>query len=181
MTYLLQKAIKEHLVAVFAGSWSPSPPSKVMALPQVLIGALPQKRHTQEQGEDFPFLVVRAVDGEDDAEKKPEVNVDIIVGTWVPPESEAETGVIEVHRMGDKVRIALRKIGDAGAILDSRYELQYPIKWRAGVRDADGSDGGGQPHPYYYMTIKTRWLLPPVTNPLSVTEEVQDYGAGLKG
>lgn len=172
MTYMLQKALQAYLVSVFSGSWSPSPPSGTMVQPRIVIGALPPKRHSQEQGEDFPFLVVRAVDGEDDdGDKKPEVTIDIIAGAWVPPESDAETGTLESHRMGDKVRVALRKVGDGTGLLDSRYELQYPIKWKAGVRDSDGSEAGAQPHPYYYITIKTRWLLPPVINPLPVTEE----------
>ncbi len=180
MTYFLQKALKEFLLATFAGSWAPSPPSGDMVTPRIIIGALPPKRSTAEQGEDFPFFIVRATDGEDPAEEKPEVGIDIIIGAWVPPDSAAEEGVIEIHKMNDKARLALRNVGEGSGLLENKYELQYPIKWKAGVRDSDGSEAGGQPHPYYYITINTRWLLPPVTKPLSVTEEVQDHGAGFE-
>jgi len=180
VTYLLQKALKNFLVTVFTGSFSLSPPNGEMTEPRIVIGALPPKRRNPEQGEDFPFLVVRAVEGADEKEEKPEVDIDIIIGAWVKPEAEIEAGVIEVHKMGDKARVAIRNVGNGSGLLDNRYELQYPVKWKTGVRDSDGSESGGQPHPYYYLTIKTRWLLPPVSNPLSVTEEVQDYGAGLE-
>lgn len=181
MSYPLQKALKTFLASLFSGSISQSPPSGVMVTPQVVIGALPPKRKSPGQGEDFPFLVVRAIEGEDEEGKKPGVTIAIIIGTWVPPESDIEEGVAEIHRMGDKVRGALRSIGSGTGVLDSRYELQYPIKWRAGVKAADGEDAGAQPHPYYYMTITTGWFLPPVINPLSVNEEVLTYGAGLEG
>ncbi len=180
MTYLLQKALKGWLGALFVGSLSPAPPSGSMVTPQIFIGALPPKRKTPGQGEEFPFLVVRGVEGEDREEEKPEVSIDIIIGTWVDPSLDAEEGAIDIHRMGDKVRRALHGVGEGTGLLDLRYELQYPIKWKAGVRSENGEDAGAQPHPYYYMTIKTRWLLPPITNPLSVTEEVRTYGAGLE-
>lgn len=181
MTYLLQKAIKAFLAGVFTGFRQPSPPAGEIVSPQILIGALPPKRKAAEQGEDYPFVVVRAVEGEDPEEEKPEVEVHLICGTWVPPESDAETGALACHLMGDKIRAALHHVGDSTGILDDRYELQYPVKWRTGVREGEGSEAGSQPHPYYYITVITRWKLPPVNNPLSVTEEVQVYGAGYEG
>lgn len=180
MTFFLLEEIEKHLQAAFSGYLGLSPVDNLLVPAHFSLGFLPPKRSERgqpvdTQGQDFPFVVIRPMAAEDnaqDAAARPEEQVRIICGAYVDPKTMTiRDGVLEIVRMVTKTRQALLSIPNY--VLADRYELQLPVKTAFGI-DSDGN----QPHPYYYGEITTGWYTPPVTKQLTPEEEVRIYGSG---
>lgn len=180
MTSFLYLDLSELLTKAFENVVEQEPPAGTMVTPRVYVGDLPPKRNDrdqqeQTQGEDYPFALILPASGEDGTNSfnRGEVDVKIVFGAYVPPETEAKEGVIAVQRMIDVARFALLGLPDY--MLSGKFELQRPFKWRLGQ---PGKTDGLQPHPYYHGEIETQWLLPPFDNLVNPEERIRIYGAG---
>jgi hypothetical protein len=154
MTPLLLTALKELLEQAFSEVVYRDPAEKDDSLttsytqPRIFIGALPPKRATAAQKEDFPFVVVRAVSGTV-PEDGSTIEVRLICGIYSA--GEPEYGVNDIQNMVDRI---LRVLA-ANRLLDRRFALELPITWAAG-----DDNEANQPHPYYVSIIKTNWTAP---------------------
>lgn len=167
MTFLHLKAIKDFLEEQFEGVRFRSPKaSKEEQLPVAIhIGALPPKR-SGENEQDFPFIVIRPSDGEDDEEGST-VTVKIICGIYTG--EGVDGGFNDVLNMVGRCRRAFLQ----SQLLEKKYVLKLPIGWKLGE-----DEESGHPHPYYHGTITTTWDLPPIDHLLSAEESINTFGSG---
>lgn len=165
--FFLLKAIKDLLTDAFGHVMfrDPDTETEVYAAPAIFIGALPPKRSAKEE-KDFPFIVLRPSEGEDDEEDSTAV-VKLICGVYTA--QEVEGGVNDVMNMVDRCRRFLLE----QQILDGRYVLNLPVKWSLGDEEERN-----HPHPFYHGTILTTWSVPPVNRLLSVEDEIGVFGSG---
>jgi len=117
--------------------------------PRVFVGGLPPKGSEPGQGEDYPFVVVRFLDGAD-ALKDSKAGAALYVGTWV--DGNVEAGSLEVHRLLDFLRVWLMK----NRTFVSEAKLELPLRWTF------GDSLGLQPHPYYVGKILLSFISRPL-------------------
>lgn len=172
MSFDLLREMQANLQTLFAGTAYRNPAVEdesaegAFIQPRIYIGALPPKRSRGRDNEDFPFLIVRATQGEDQNEYS-ELNVEVIAGVYTTQDEEA--GVNEIQNIIDRVRIHLLQ----HPLLASRFELQMPMNWSAGT-DEDRN----QPHPYYVGNISTTWRYVRPQRLNDVGTELGTYGSG---
>lgn len=162
MIFDLLEAQEVYFKEKFADYRGISPVDNSLVSAHFSLGFLPPKRQDKTeggQGHDFPFVVFRPINSEDDQVDdvaKGFEQVNIICGAYVDPkEMTIREGVLEILRMTTKIRNGLKALPNL--MLDEMFGLQFPLKTHYGI-DGDG----GQPHPYYYSETKTRWSIPPV-------------------
>jgi hypothetical protein len=166
MTFLLLKALKAFLEEAFAHTvFRVEVTKETHTTPKVHIGALPPKRR-DGNGKDFPFIVVRPSEGEDDDDGS-SATVRIVFGTYT--EEDVEGGLNDVMNMVDRCRRFLFQ----HQLLDKKYVLNLPLKWHCGV-----DEDAGHPHPYYHGTITTNWNLPSVEQLLTAEDAIKTFGSG---
>ncbi len=167
MTFLLLKAIETFLWTLFAKMVFRAPGTEEEAYrpPDIKIGALPPKR-SGENGKDFPFIVIRPVEGEDN-EDDSTATVKITFGVYT--EEGIEGGFNDVTNMVDRARRGLLQT----RFLDKKYVLNLPLRWTLG--DEDSAD---HPHPYYHGAIITKWSTPPVEQILPPEDAINIFGSG---
>lgn len=146
MTYFLLTALRDLFVQALENSLHTSPGSEEMRSPEVHLGMLPPKR---QETDDFPFVIVRATDGEENDAEGYEVGVAVIVGVHVdelPP-----AGVQELHTILDRCRRAMMTT----PILAEQFPRNGGVQWKVG----DDRDRP-QPHPYYLGILSVKYHVP---------------------
>jgi hypothetical protein len=170
MTYLLLRAIKKFLEDAFEKTVFRDPDSAAEkhVAPRVFIGALPPKRQNgEEQGKDFPYIVVRPKGG-DDNEDNGTATVLLLLGIFTKEGEEGGTN--DMQNLIDRIRRYLLQ----EQIIDGCYKLEFPLSW-----DVGEGDNAQQPDPYYIGAVTTTWRMPGVERVLSPEEQIEAYGAGL--
>lgn len=124
----------------------------VTTVPAVHIGYLPKKTHVNVEENEFPFVILRPLEGEDSDHETGFATIKLLFGT----KSDDDEGFIDVLNVMERVRIALLK----KRVLDQRYRLELPYKWKFHEE---------QPEPEWIGEATTKWLLP------TVHEEVEEY------
>lgn len=173
MTFLLLKEIQALLKEAFAHTVYKEPDGWFVE-PRVFLGALPTKRKIkgEEQGEDFPFIVVRAREGKDE-DVGSSVDVELVLGIYSDqePDDQATTGAgdNDILNVVDRCRRVLLQQRTMG-----RYNLALPLTWKL------GDDDQRQPHPYYLAMVTARWEAPAIEQQLTLNEEARVYGTGIE-
>lgn len=127
---LVAEAVKDYVLPVENGK---------ERAPQVINGYLPPKRSGVH--DDFPFVVVRAENGKNEADRM-EMTVAIIIGCY----TKEVTGHEYCINIMQRIRTALVNLPNG--LLDSRYLLNYPIEWTILAE---------QPYPQWQLDMTTRW------------------------
>lgn len=136
-------------------------------IPRVYIGDLPAKRRSgadpatgAESGEDYPALIIRAIDGETKADGSgcaavDAVNIGILCMVYNP--GAAEAGIRDVLDMVERVKFMLAT-RDTWA--DGMWREILPIKWYAGLdRRLSLYDAGKQDEARYYGgAVETQFI-----------------------
>lgn len=168
MTYLLLKAIEQVLEEEFKHTVYREPGTEESyKQPEIHIGNLPPKRKTPEQGQDFPFIVIRSdkgIDGDDGST----VDVDLVCGVYTA-EVDPAAGMHDCQNMIDRIRRVLLE----RCQLDERYDLELPITW--GVSEQDDKL---HPRLYYLGWVGTKWTLPAVQQVQNINRKGAGYGEG---
>lgn len=174
MSWLLADHLKALLAAEFSETVlrEPGNPERY-AVPRVYIGALPNKRRSkpgaEDPGEDFPFIVVRPIsgqDGESEGARFRQADMMILCGVYVDGDESA--GCQEVEAMVARVRRVLLERWQFG----KGWTLQPPVSWTFG----DGEDHQ-HPHPYYMAQARASFRAPGIMQLTTPEEEVRVYGA----
>lgn len=118
--------------------------------PQVLDFDLPPKRSGDK--DDFPFVVVRADNGNIDRDNT-DIQVFIIIGCY----AEDFTANRDCLNVMSRIRNALTML--PAGILAGKYVLQYPITWDLYAE---------QPLPYSQLNMKVKWAY---NTPVPVFDE----------
>lgn len=135
-TVLLMKAIQAFLQAELADD--------VTTVPSIHLGFLPQKTHATIEIPEFPFIIIRPLEGQDEVSNN-KTHIKLLFGT----ESPDNDGFMDVLNLMERVRISLLKVG----VLDSRYAIERPYKWK--FYDE-------QPFPEWVGEAMTLWTLPTI-------------------
>ena len=138
--------------------------------PQFFVGAIPPKRKSndplnEERVSDPPFMVTRMATGEDTGDNSL-INVETLCGIYTA--EGVEGGENDIANMIMRARRLILET----QILESKYELQFPLKWYVGDPDQHHQ----QPHPFYEGVIKTTWKLPVIERKLATEDEEKIYG-----
>lgn len=157
--FLLLKDLQAALVDVFATTVFRAPQTKAgqpeaYRPVQVCIASLPPKRKDAEQGEDFPYVVIRATRGtlaEKSGAREENVTVRFLVGVYTGGTEADGAQDLDVMTQRIKHMLATRRLWDGG-----RWERELPISWEAGLRD----ENNAQPHPYYGGYIEATFSAP---------------------
>ncbi|MCM3141305.1 hypothetical protein [Brevibacillus sp. MER 51] len=139
---LLMRSLKSFLEEVVANVELTSPKG-VLTQPKVFLEALPQKAASSQE-EDFPFVIIRAMGGEDQ-DGKASVSINLLVGTH----SKDDDGFIDVLNIIEDVRQSLLK----NRVVGGSFRLDLPLKWK--LFDE-------QPYPGWIGEINTLWEIPRV-------------------
>ena len=139
--------------------------------PLVVVGQLPPKRQGEDQGEDFPYIIIRLARGKNDEKdgvRSEDATVRIFCG--IATAGNPTDGVMEITVMMRAVKrlIATRKFW-AG----HRWERTFPVAYECGVREADNA----QPHPYGTAYIDATFTTAGVVDDLD-TETQAALGLG---
>lgn len=132
---LVMRAIKSFLDAELAGD--------VSTVPAVHLGFLPTKTHENMNEKEFPFIIIRPLEGEVTDSNRTQIR--LLFGT----ESQDDDGFMDVLNLMERVRIALLK----KRVIDHRYRLETPYKWKFYEE---------QPSPEWIGEATTQWTLPMV-------------------
>jgi len=174
MSFQLLREIRDLLNEIFADAALRNPAVEdeteedAFISPRLYIGALPPKRKHGQTNEDFPFIVVRALSGED-GEENSDIQTQIICGIYTAENEEG--GANDIQNVLDKIRGNLLQ----RRILGNAFELQFPLSWSAGQ-----DEERNQPHPYYVGEITANWRTVRRTVLESIDSEIDTYGSGYK-
>ncbi|WP_312117946.1 hypothetical protein [Brevibacillus reuszeri] len=139
---LLMRSLKTFLEEVVENVELTSPKG-VLTKPQVFLEQLPQKSASSQE-EDFPFIIVRAMGGEDRTDGA-SASINLLVGTH----SKDDDGFMDVMNIIEDVRQALLK----NRIVGGSFRLELPLKWKLFEE---------QPWPGWIGEINTLWTIPTV-------------------
>ena len=149
-------AIKDRVTTLLAGATYDNPAGGEPVPARIYFGAIPAKRTRDDQGQDFPFVVIRPLGGTGGREAE-QVNIRLICGAYTaaddadpgaPPE---EVGALVAQDLAWRLIQIKRRRGGF-----KPWQLTLPVEWKAG----DGDDGN-QPHPYYLINIDLVFKAPP--------------------
>jgi hypothetical protein len=129
---LLMRAIKAFIEAELVGD--------VSIVPAVHIGFLPHKTREKLDVPEFPCIIVRALEGSDEDSSQPTIKL------FFGVETQEEDGFLHLVNLMERVRIALLRKG----ILDNRYRLERPYKWKVYEEQAD---------PVFIGEATTTWTM----------------------
>lgn len=150
----LLAAIKARLLVLLAGV-SYDDPVGGQSPPAIWFGSLPPKRSETEQGQDFPFVVIRPLAGSADRSEQLST-IRLICGIY-SGEDDIETGVDQVHDLAERLLAIQRERGFAP------YRLNLPVTWKFGD-ETDPGNPGNQPHPFYFLTIDLSFKTGPLAD-----------------
>ncbi|MFH5187112.1 hypothetical protein ACHHV8_33520 [Paenibacillus sp. TAB 01] len=139
---LLQRALCDKLRHITEHFMLNVPKSGVCA-PHVHAGYLPQQQSGSENVSDFPYIIVRILDGQDQDESI--VRIKLLFGIF----SRDDNGFVDVLNLMEKVRQSLLK----DRVVDNRYRLELPYKWKL-FED--------QPYPEWIGEADTTWMIPTI-------------------
>ena len=155
MTFFLLEALQELLQGCFSDALYASPRADQLQPPQVHIGTLPPKR---SEAEECPFVLVRAVKGED-TETGAVTDIAVICGVYV--DAGPPAGAHQLHNTMDRCRLALQR----HRIVGKRWEREGDVTWSVGDERKDQPF----PHPYYLGVIAVQYRgamdMPPELSP----------------
>lgn len=117
----------------------------VVTIPAVHIGYLPSKTASNRDQPEYPFIIVRALEGKVTDEHK--VKVKLLFGT----KSNDDEGYLDVLNLVERVRIAILRSG----VLERKYRLdnEQPLMWKLYEE---------QPQPEWVAEATMTWLLPTI-------------------
>ncbi|MDQ7104206.1 hypothetical protein REA38_11660 [Serratia sp. MF2] len=126
--------------------------------PKISIGQLPP-RNSNMQNEiesDFPFILIRPLDGSLDGEKQAdyEINVAIVCGIYSRESRELyEHGVQDVMNLNDRLLMIL---ASKRFWADNRFKRTGELKWAIGATRAHGAYEAGMQEqgPFFQMVIE---------------------------
>jgi hypothetical protein len=149
MVNLILKAIQKKLIDGFAGEYYREPGGiDSFISPHIFITGLPAKRSTEDQGNDFPYIIVRAGKGMDD-DNESYLEVFIVCGTFSALHG-AEVEAAVCQNMVDHCRYLL--LSDRTLI--QKHPLELPLQY--GVELMEEEEGIP---PYYLGVLGTRWTM----------------------
>ncbi|QHZ50028.1 hypothetical protein ERICV_05129 [Paenibacillus phage phiERICV] len=118
---------------------------------KIHLGWLPQTKApspgsgpANQPDSDFPYLIIRALDGVDGQEDG-KIQVRMLVGV----KSKMENGYIEILSLIEKIKQALLKT----EIIGGKFEIERPVKWKLFEE---------QPYPEWVGEIVTTWTVPAI-------------------
>ncbi|MCY9511879.1 hypothetical protein M5W68_16160 [Paenibacillus larvae] len=118
---------------------------------KIHLGWLPQTKApspgsgpANQPDSDFPYLIIRALDGVDGQEDG-KIQVRMLVGV----KSKMENGYIEILSLMEKIKQALLKV----EIIGRKFEIERPVKWKLFEE---------QPYPEWVGEIVTTWTVPAI-------------------
>ena len=142
----LLREIEARVAAILTGELFDDPAGG-SSEPMVLVGGLDPKRSGQKNEEDFPFVVIRPLQGGSTLHDETET-VQIIAGIFTA--GDVLSGITEIDRMKELL----------GSLAADRvftpYLMEAGMKWQWGENKT-----GHQPHPYYYLTIQVPFKRAP--------------------
>ncbi len=150
ITDYLEKVVKNFFLETSQGN---------QKVPQIIEGYLPPKRSGVVS--DFPYIIVRPIEGEDFNDRATVV-VALIIGTYSIDYSE---GYKDVANIIWRIRTALLQ----QRVLEGIYRLEPPLKW---------SMFEDQPIEQWLGVITTTWVVPLPQEKLCAEEEARIYGQG---
>lgn len=154
---------------------SPASP-ELYVPPAVHLYALPARRahpkgqEATEIKEEFPFIVLRPVSGQDEDEaalaaRVSSVDIWFLCGVFTA--GDAADGARDLEAMMGRIRrMLLRR-----RLYLKLWERQLPVNWEVG----DGVDHA-QPHPYHGGSVRVKFQAPAPAELLEIEEEVIVYG-----
>ncbi len=151
---LLVDELKDFIETVIRNYWLETKKPDLNKPPQVVTGYLPPKDPTRAEP-DFPFLIIRLVEGTD-AQEGATVTVKIIVGTY---SEDAQNGWRDVANIVQRIWVELFR----RRVIGGRFRVEYPMKFELPEE---------QPYPEWIGVMTTVWT---VAQP--IVEEVF-YGEG---
>lgn len=108
---------------------------------------LPQKKEKDENF--FPFLVVKMLDGEKKSVQSEHlVHIGFVIGVYDnDPEGNGYRDVVTI------INKLFENISE-NPVIDGRFELSEPIKWKVHEEETD---------PYFFGVVETTWTVPSLT------------------
>ena len=174
MSFELLLHLRDSLQELFQGSTYRDPAEsdpeeeEAWIKPRFFIGALPPKRKGGQTNEDFPFILVRAIGGED-SEGQTDIDVEIICGFYTDDSEEDGTNII--MQVVNRIRQHLLQ----RRLFGKKYDLQLPINWTTGT-----DEERNQPHPYYVGQIRATFRTFQAPQMFDVEGELETYGSGYE-
>ena len=134
-----------------------TPDGRAFKAPAVFDGFVPRKR--AENGDDYPFVLIRPTGGRAGDEES-SIQVRIIIGCA----SQEDNGYRYVMGVAERIRIALAALPDR--MLERRFMLTMPVEWQL-------SDE--QPWPAWLLSMDTTWTTRTPDLQITHAEKVLGY------
>ena len=138
-------------------------PGGDMAVPQIVIGALPAKA----EADDFPFVIIRPAAGRC-GDDRADVEITLIFGAHNTAEDYSQ-GFRDLANMITRTWYRLMAAG----YLDGRFELIKPLTWRI------GGENQNQPFPHFLGSMKCKFRIQSVLLDYETADDVRLFGDGL--
>lgn len=144
----LQTTLEDRLRMLFANKQFPTPSGETAPV-TIHKQRLPEK--TSEEDSSFPFIIVKMIEGSGQTEQiQPLSKIGLIVGTF---DAFEVSGISSNNGYTDLVQIMNDIEEDLikRPIIDSKYELELPLKWRINEEDTD---------PYFIGVLELDFATP---------------------
>ncbi|MBG9799529.1 hypothetical protein [Brevibacillus laterosporus] len=128
----LEQVVKEYTLETNAGT---------IKTPQICKGYLPPKKKPDEQEPDFPYIIVRLLNGSDTNDMS-SVTVRMLFGTY----AHDNEGFVDTLNIMERVRQSLNK----HRLLEDKFRLEYPYEWTLYEE---------QPKPEWIGESISRWVI----------------------
>lgn len=115
--------------------------------PMVVDAFLPPKRSKGHQQGEFPFVIVRATGGADEAQDDAAVRLRLVVGVF----SESEQGYRDWMAVKERIRVDLL----SKPVLDGRFRFMHPLVWDLQEE---------QPVPQWVGVIEVAYTVPGIVD-----------------
>lgn len=156
LTLMLTRALLSHVRKV-TQEYRYETPSGGAKAPVVIDGFMPPKR--DDNGSDFPFVLIRPSEGKSDDEGST-ATVQIIIGAF----SQDYNGYTWAMNIAQHIRHSLLSLPDR--MLEKRFRLALPLSWQLDDE---------QPWPTWLITLTTTWNYFTPETVLSNPETVYGY------
>ncbi|UKS54871.1 hypothetical protein [Exiguobacterium acetylicum] len=144
----LQTTLEDRLRMLFANKQFPTPSGETAPV-TIHKQRLPEK--TSEEDSPFPFIIVKMIEGSGQTEQiQPMSKIGLIVGTFDAFEVSgisSNNGYIDLVQIMNDIEEDLIK----RPIIDGKYELELPLKWRINEEDTD---------PYFIGVLELDFATP---------------------
>ena len=144
----LQTTLEDRLRMLFANKQFPTPSGETAPV-TIHKQRLPEK--TSEEDSPFPFIIVKMIEGSGQTEQiQPLSKIGLIVGTF---DAFEVSGISSNNGYTDLVQIMNDIEEDLikRPIIDGKYELELPLKWRINEEDTD---------PYFIGVLELDFATP---------------------